>query len=248
MEFSIHHFDSLKSTNEVAVKLITEGTAVEGTIISTTKQTQGKGQSNNSWESEKGKNLTLSLILEPAFLEPSRQFFLTQFISLALVDTVKKYLPKSPIRIKWPNDLYCGDKKMAGVLIQNFLKGNSIEFSVIGIGLNVNQTKFLSDAPNPVSMADITTNEFDLEIIQTDLLNAVNYYYEEIKNEKGRTNVLTLYMNHLYRYQITSTYQDEQGIFTGRIKEVNSYGQLIIEDLTGKNRIYNFKEISFLTD
>lgn len=246
MEFKPIHYDTLPSTNESAVELIMKGRASEGMVIITSEQTKGKGHGSNSWESAPGKNLTLSLILEPRFLEAADQFFLTRIVSLALQETVQKHLPEHAIQIKWPNDLYCGDKKMAGVLIQNFLKGNMIEYTVVGMGLNVNQEKFLSDAPNPVSMKQCTHREFDLEELSNELLHILSFYYRELQTEKGRNMISKQYMKHLFRHRITANYQDNSGIFSGRIVDINTYGQLIIEDESGNQRVYDFKEVVFL--
>lgn len=246
MEFKIKHFDSLGSTNEHAVDLIMKGQAQEGLVIGTSEQTQGKGHGSNSWESAQGKNLTFSLILEPGFLEASDQFFLTKIVSLSLQKTVQKYLSGHSVQIKWPNDLYCGVRKLAGVLIQNFLKGNTIEYSVVGIGLNVNQEEFYSNAPNPVSMKQCAHQEFDLEHLSKELLETISFYYEELQKESGRKQISDQYLKYLYQYKVVAKYQDNQGIFSGKIVSINAFGQLVIEDESGNPRVYDFKEVVFL--
>ncbi|MBN2614419.1 MAG: biotin--[acetyl-CoA-carboxylase] ligase [Bacteroidales bacterium] len=245
MEFKIQHFDSLSSTNDSAVELVMKGQAKEGLVLVTSEQTKGKGHGSNRWESARGKNLTLSVILEPRFLEASDQFFLTKIVSLALQETLQKYLPEHTIRIKWPNDLYCGDKKMAGVLIQNFLKGAMIEYTVIGVGLNVNQEEFVSDAPNPVSMKQCTHQDIDLTELRDEWLQILGFYYHELQTEEGRNVISSQYMNHLYRYRTVTKYQDSNGIFWGEIVDINSFGQLIIQDESGNRRTYDFKEVAF---
>lgn len=246
MDYKIYHFDTIASTNLLAAQMVTNGTAEEGVVISTTHQTQGKGQGNNVWESEEGKNLTLSIILKPTFLEASEQFFLTKATSLALLETTQKFLIQKKIQIKWPNDLYCENKKLAGVLIQNFLKGNLLDFTIVGIGLNVNQQKFLPKTPNPVSMAQAAQKTFDLDEIKQDLLKTFSRFYDDIKSDKGKTQLTTRYLKHLYQYQREAKYRDVHGIFTGKIVDINNYGQLIIKDAAGRKRKYNFKEVAFL--
>lgn len=135
---------------------------------------------------------------------------------------------------------------MAGVLIQNFLKGNLIEYTVVGIGLNVNQEKFFSDAPNPVSMNQCMHQEFDLEGLRNELLYTLNYYYRELSTETGRKMISEQYMKHLYRYRIIAKYQDNKGFFSGKIVDINAFGQLVIEDESGSQRVYDFKEVVFL--
>ncbi|MDE6431375.1 MAG: biotin--[acetyl-CoA-carboxylase] ligase, partial [Duncaniella sp.] len=121
--------------------------------VSARRQTAGRGQRGNSWESAPGKNITMSILLRPEGLHPSRQFVISRAVSLAITGVLRRYMPASAVRVKWPNDIYVDDRKICGILIENVISSASIRQSVVGIGINVNQRRFLSDAPNPVSMA-----------------------------------------------------------------------------------------------
>lgn len=244
MEIVNHQYDHLDSTNEEALRLVAEGRAEEGLVLQTYKQTQGRGAGENSWESAPGKNLTFSLILHPHFLEPSRQFVLTEMISLALFDVIERRLGSGHLSIKWPNDLWYKDKKLAGVLVQNRIKGNELDFSVIGVGLNVNQKKFLTDAPNPASLIHFSGKEENLPGLLDEILKQLSYYYEKIKADiKSLEN---LYLQKLYRLGEWGEYRDEAGNFTARISGINQYGQLLLTDSEENLRVYGFKEIIFL--
>lgn len=156
----------------------------EGYIIQTNFQNSGKGQGKNTWESERGKNLLFSLLLKPYFLPASDQFVLTQIISLSVVDILKKLFEndnKPVIKVKWPNDIYIDNRKVAGILIQNTISGNNIENSIVGIGLNVNQKKFVTDAKNPVSLIHHLGTELSINDLLNQLLYAIAIRYNEVK-------------------------------------------------------------------
>ena len=161
---SIEWLDSCASTNSVLAGC---ADAPAGLVIATREQTAGRGQRGNTWEAQPGANLTFSLLLRPAAIPAARQFELSMIVSLAIVDTVDAVLEDAgcPLRaeIKWPNDIYVADRKICGILIENTLTGRSIDRSIVGIGLNVNQTVFLSDAPNPASLCGFTGRAYMLE-------------------------------------------------------------------------------------
>ncbi|HEY5592856.1 MAG TPA: biotin--[acetyl-CoA-carboxylase] ligase, partial [Paludibacter sp.] len=165
------------STNALLWEQIRENNLPEGFVVFTDFQTAGKGQMGNAWESESGKNLLLSLVLYPEKVKPDEQFLISQLVSVAIKKTLDEYTDN--ITVKWPNDIYWNDKKIAGILIENSLQGNSIKIVVIGIGLNVNQKVFLSDAPNPVSLFQITGKSQ----VANSLLNDI------------RKNIMDLYFN-----------------------------------------------------
>ncbi len=246
MEFVKRQYSHLDSTNDEALRLIADGSAEEGLVLHTYKQTQGKGADKKRWESESGKNLTFSLVLRPRFLEPSQQFVLTEMVSLALFDVVGHRLGIENLSIKWPNDLWFKDKKLAGVLVQNRIKGNQLDFSVIGVGLNVNQKKFFSDAPNPASLIQFSGKEENLINLLAELLERLENYYERLKtNIKSLEN---LYLQKLYHIDNWAWYCDEAGLFTAKITGVDRYGRLLMTDRQGGLRVYGFKEVTFLFD
>lgn len=243
MKYDVQYFESLSSTNGQAVKDIQEGIAQDGKVIWTGDQTQGKGNGTNQWESEKGKNLTFSLLVEPHFLKPAEQFVLTQLISIALYETLSHILSPEKLFIKWPNDVYYDKKKIAGVLIQNYVKGQQINFAVIGVGLNVNQKIFLSDAPNPASLMHFTGKEMEIQPLLDEILKNFKNHYEALDDPEKRMELHEKYLAHLYLRNQWAAFTDESGTFSAKITGINDYGQLHIEDKEGNQKTYGFKEI-----
>jgi len=240
----LHQFDALPSTNQYAQDLLTKTKPAEGTIILTPKQFAGKGQLNNKWESEPGKNLTFSLIIYPSFLNVRKQFLLNQMVSLSVYETLKAFL-NTGLSIKWPNDIYVLNKKIAGILIQNSIKGSTMQSSVIGIGLNINQQVFLSKAPNPTSLAIETGQEAQLEEILHFFCKKLEINYLKLKAGEY-SSIQTQYQKNLFRCGISHSFKKPDGsIFTGRILGVNEFGKLVIESTQGKET-FNFKEISYI--
>jgi BirA family biotin operon repressor/biotin-[acetyl-CoA-carboxylase] ligase len=180
--------ESTDSTNNYALKLLREKQPFEGTVVRTFRQTLGRGQRQKQWESEDFANLTFSIIFYPVFLSVSRQFQLSKAIALGVSDFVKNVVKTENVKIKWPNDIYVGDKKIAGILIENSVSGNKISSAVIGIGLNVNQEKFSAEIQNPVSLKIITEKELDLEKCFQELCVAVEARYMQLK--AGKENVI----------------------------------------------------------
>ena len=172
----ITRFKTLESTNQYLQNLLNEGVDIADNIVVTDFQTSGKGQGKNVWESEDGKNLLFSIALDMSFLKAENQFILTQIVSVTMINVLKNYLPEESLFIKWPNDIYFNDKKIAGILIKNEIKGIMMGTSIIGIGLNVNQTSFDDNLPNPISMKMITGKDFDLD----ELLSAISYQLSAI--------------------------------------------------------------------
>lgn len=250
MRFNIININKVTSTNNYALQLIESGGLHEGDVISVPYQERGRGQGDNSWESEPGSNLLISIILEPNMISASQQFVLTQIISMAIADTVKEYVfagyEIAEVKIKWPNDIYVDDKKIAGVLFQNFIKGNQIEYSIVGIGINVNQKKFCSDAPNPVSIINYIHKQTDLDELLSKLLNKIGNHYEEFKFKENFSRLKSEYINNLYRFGELTTYSDYNGKFKGKIIDIDDFGRLSIKLENGEVKKYMFKEVEFL--
>lgn len=189
--------DIAKSTNNYALNLLREKQPFEGTIVRTFRQTLGRGQRQKHWESADFSNLTFSIIYYPVFLSVGRQFQLSKAIALGVADFVKSITQTERVKIKWPNDIYIGDKKIAGILIENAVSGNKISSAVIGIGLNVNQTTFSQEIPNPVSLKMITGSDLDLESCFQRLCISLEARYMKLK--AGKENVINeQYHNSLF--------------------------------------------------
>ena len=169
-EMRIIHLDTVGSTSSYLASLGAE--AAHGTVVMAREQTAGRGQRGNSWEAEPGMNITLSLMLHPKGLPPARQFVISRAVSLAIVGMLDKYV--DDVTIKWPNDIYIGDRKICGILIENTITGSTINRCIVGIGLNVNQTEFRSDAPNPVSLCQLMHGTvFDIDSLAEDMVSAI---------------------------------------------------------------------------
>ena len=232
MEYKIIHIDETDSTN----RWLKENG--EGTMVAVADyQTAGKGCGTNSWESERGKNLTFSMLIHPTDIPASQQFRITEVVSVALCEVLEQYI--GDVSIKWPNDIYMGDKKICGVLIENRLQGNVIVDSIIGIGLNVNQTEFVSDAPNPVSLRQLLGREIDREALLHDFL-------ETLETVSSSETTYSAYRNKLFRLGKQAVFSDETGRFEGTIQDVETDGRLLIKDLAGQARRYAFKEVQFV--
>ena len=232
MEYKIIHIEETDSTNRW-LKAHGEGTMV----VVADYQTAGKGCGTNSWESERGKNLTFSMLIHPTDIPASQQFRITEVVSVALCEVLEQYI--GDVSIKWPNDIYVGDKKICGVLIENRLQGNVIVDSIIGIGLNVNQTEFVSDAPNPVSLRQLLGREIDREALLHDFL-------ETLETVSSSETTYSAYRNKLFRMGKQAVFSDETGRFEGTIQDVETDGRLLIKDLAGQARRYAFKEVQFV--
>jgi BirA family biotin operon repressor/biotin-[acetyl-CoA-carboxylase] ligase len=235
------YLPSCHSTNELASVLLTDEQPLNGTVIYTDYQTKGKGQRGNSWESDDGKNILASIILDTKFLEPSDFFDLTIITSLAIHDFLAEYL-KEDLKIKWPNDLMYEDKKIGGILIENYIKKNVIEWCVVGVGLNINQDKFLNI--NAISLASICGQKFDREELTNLLLLKIEDKYFQLK--KGKINKLRKeYLENLYWRDEIHVFQSEGTFFNGRIIDVENSGKLRME-LDEGERLFDFKEVVFI--
>ena len=210
-------------------------------------QTAGKGQRGNSWESEAGANLTFSLVLYPKFLSASKQFSLSRVVALGIVQTLKDYI-KEGISIKWPNDIYYHDKKLCGMLMEVYLDGSNLSRCICGIGLNVNQTKFVSDAPNPVSLIQITNRSIDRDKLLQRLLYGIYSYYNALSvgDESQEKVLLESYSDNLYRKDGMHPYRDKDGEFMARLRCVEPDGRLLLEYEKGQVRAYLFKEVQYI--
>jgi len=175
--------DETDSTNRYISQLCNElqESVAELTTVTAEFQTAGKGQRGNTWEAEEGKNLLFSFVLYPTFLEARRQFILSQIVSLSIKEELDRW--SDEITIKWPNDIYWRDKKICGIQIENDLSGHFIGRSISGIGININQNEFHSDAPNPVSLKQITGQEHDRYEILSHILKRVQIYYNGLQTE-----------------------------------------------------------------
>jgi len=240
----IIRLESVDSTNKYALELIKENQVFEGTVIMAQNQFAGKGQRNNEWQSETGKNITLSIVLFPKNLKAENQFYLTQFASLALNELIETSLGDAEnCRIKWPNDIYYGDKKLAGVLIENTLRNNFIHNTVVGIGLNVNQVNFDSSLLNATSLTNIKGKTIDIEALCNNLFSLLEKYY--LMLNKG-VSLKEVYLKKLYKFNTIANYTFKCEVIEAIIKDVAEDGKLILQETKGNSLIKaDLKEIVF---
>ncbi len=222
-----------------------------GTVVYTHRQTAGRGQKGNSWEAEPGKNLTFSMLLKQPGVAAARQFCLSEAVSLAIVDAVEPRLAPSggEVTVKWPNDIYWCDRKLCGILLELSLKGSGIDYMVAGVGLNVNQERFVSDAPNPVSLKQITGCDTDLDALLRDVCGRIEQLCAQ-----GPDAVEALhrrYLGRLYRNDgKPHTFALPGGErFEATISRVMPDGMLVLRHTaTGQEHSYAFKEVSHVID
>lgn len=221
----------------------------DGDMLVCYRQTDGRGQRGNHWESAPGQNIALSLLLCPRHLPATEAFLVSEAFSVAVCRCLEA-LGIGDLCIKWPNDIYVGDGKLGGILIENTLSGPWLRESVCGLGLNVNQTRFLSDAPNPVSLKGLTGRDYDLAVLTADLhrhfLAAIGQLAEAC--EKGQAEGLqTEYWQRLYRREGWHSYRDSEGLFEGQLAGVGRDGRLALRrGRDGEVKKYAFKEVSFV--
>lgn len=241
---NIIRLDTINSTNSFSRELLKlDNNIPNGTVVVTKEQTSGKGYGKNTWESEAGKNLTFSLILYPDFIPPDEQFNISRAVSLGIYDYLKTML--NDVKIKWPNDIYVQDRKIAGILIENSISGNSIASSIIGVGLNVNQVLFKSDAPNPTSMKLRAAKDFDLHSTLKILLTFIENRFLQLETDRGY-DINKEYFAALYRKGKFHYYEAEGEKFKAKIIDIEPCGSLVLETSEKQVRKFKFKEISFL--
>lgn len=213
------------------------------TVVTAEYQTAGRGQGVHTWESNRSENLLFSVLTHPVMVPVRSQFLLSEAGALALKEVLDGYT--DGITLKWPNDIYWNDRKLSGTLIETSIGGGHIKNCVFGIGLNVNQKTFESDAPNPVSLAQILGHDIDRELLFKQIVAAFEKYYRMLEN--GQYDAISaLYHEALYRRQGFYMYEDGDGRFEGAIVEVGDDGLLVLRDRDGRFREYEFREVKFV--
>lgn len=260
----LHYIHSTDSTNNHISRLISAGEGLNNLYtVYTFYQTAGRGQAGNSWESGRGKNLLFSFLLKPDSLYAIDQFRLSMLIPLAVIHATEALLQEyhtilpARLSVKWPNDIYIGDHKLAGILIEHTLSGDMVNTSVAGVGVNVNQTEFISDAPNPVSLKQLTAHHYDLhrfmQIILKETQNLLPLLYEPNRLKQ-------LYMNRLYRRDgfypyvehdvsvapISIMRNTSSRQFLAKIHDITPNGMLCLMLQDGTIRQYHFKQVRFV--
>lgn len=235
--------DEIDSTNNYTSKLLATAHVIEGTVVVAKAQLSGRGQLSNQWESEYGKNILASFVFFPNFLPVQQQFLLSKVIALGVRDLLLLFVDE--VKVKWPNDVYIGNKKVAGILIENSIMGHTLESSIAGVGVNINQSVFLSDAPNPASLIHFINKELNCSELLLVLCECIDKWYTVLR--QGNVDTINeSYHYSLYQQGIVSGYRDKDGEYNGVIEGVNAIGQLQIKPLSAPLKTYHFKEVEFL--
>ena len=235
----IYHFPITASTNDDA----RDEKYHEGDVVWADFQTAGRGQRGHEWHSRKGENLTFSVVLEPTFVPIAEQFSVSEVVALSLVDMLAEYGIEA--KIKWTNDIYVGDKKLVGILIEHSLAATTLRRTIVGVGINVNQTEFDASLPNPVSMAQLLGKELNAEEVLQCFLQHLQENYEALREMQNllheRYNSLLYRLNELRTYALPSGER-----FSAKILGTATNGALRLEDTEGKTKDYLFKEVEFV--
>jgi BirA family transcriptional regulator, biotin operon repressor / biotin---[acetyl-CoA-carboxylase] ligase len=241
---NVIYLPSCHSTNTLAAQMIQNQGLADGTIVITSNQTAGRGQRGNVWQTMPGQNITASFVLKPTFLTATEQFKLNIAVSLAVHEFLSNYI-EDELFVKWPNDIYVKNQKLGGILIENSLVGSRIAYSVIGIGLNINQIEFADDKATSLRLMNPKV-EFDLEKLVAELSESLERKYFELKNNFVNHQKIH-YLKTLYRYQETHEFEKDEIRFMGTIVGVANDGRLAVE-VSGDVRYFDFKEIRFVIE
>ena len=237
------HLEQIDSTNAYLQRQQSEED-IRNWVVSAEEQTAGKGMGSNGWESEVGKNLTFSLALDVSFLPAERQFLLSEAVALGLIQALDDLLPAEKLLIKWPNDIFFDNHKLAGILINSTIKAYRMDISIIGIGLNVNQMQFKDWPTHPISLQQITGKKYDLQPLLDKIAESI---YNKV--EILRANPITIeeaYLQRLYRYRTWAEYEVDGKVMRLFMNGIDTFGRLMLIDETNKSYCFDIKEIRFI--
>lgn len=240
IHFNIIWLDEVTSTNEVAKQMLLDKQASHGTMIIANYQTNGRGQLDNAWESESENNILCSFILEPAFLNLTHQTWFNMAMCLTVRDALAFYT--KDVAIKWPNDIYINDKKVAGILIENTIQGSTIKNIVVGIGININQQKFSTQ--KATSLFNQTSNWYNRNDVLQQLINHITVRYKQLWL-KQFDKINSDYHQVLYGINQILPFKTDTETFSGMIKRVNANGHLVV-DKNGTEQEFMVKQISLV--
>jgi BirA family biotin operon repressor/biotin-[acetyl-CoA-carboxylase] ligase len=242
MMLQYHHFAQLDSTNAYLQRKQTEAD-IRNWVVSADEQTAGKGMGNNGWESEVEKNLTFSMAVDMGFLPAAQQFLLSEAVPLGIIEILDDILPSEKLSIKWPNDIFYENRKLAGILINSTIKDNMMDVSIIGIGMNVNQIQFKDWPTHPISLKQITGKTYNLEPLLKQTAISVALQVERLK-----TDPLIIeqdYLKRLFRYQTWADYEVNGKIQQLFMTGIDPFGRLLLIDEAKKTYCFDIKEIKF---
>ncbi|MFK5958141.1 MAG: biotin--[acetyl-CoA-carboxylase] ligase [Lutibacter sp.] len=241
---NIIKLNAIDSTNSYLKRLANKTTIDSYTVVVAKHQTEGRGQLGSKWVSDGGKNLTFSVLVNFNNFKIEHQFYLSMAVSLGVLDAVNNAI-KIQCFVKWPNDILAGKDKVAGILIENVLRGEAIKYSIIGVGLNVNQKKFPKSIGNVTSLNNISDTNFNIDELLKNIITNIQFYIDDIERAEFK-KIKQLYIASLYKYNKPVMFEDyEHAIFLGKIIDISEEGKLIIELENEKTRKFSLKEIKF---
>jgi BirA family biotin operon repressor/biotin-[acetyl-CoA-carboxylase] ligase len=221
---------------------VQEGLVGHGYAVFTHEQTAGRGQRGKSWHTNTGENIALSVLLNTAHWPLHQQFYLSALVAVAVRDFFAS-MAGSSVSIKWPNDIYCQDKKAGGILIENSIRGQEWKWAIVGIGLNINQSQFPEHLPNAISLQQITARQFDVVSLAKQLCNTLQQFWEKAQAE-GFTSFIKQYNQHLFKLHQAVRFKKDNTSFTCTIKGVNEQGDLLVEG--GLYSYFSFGEVEWV--
>ena len=240
----IIEIDVVDSTNNYTANLLHKTKLVEGTVILAHFQSKGRGQRGELWHSEPGENLLFSIVLEPFFINNENYFLLSKVVALAINDVLEEISGKISF-IKWPNDIYINEKKIAGILIENQWKGNTLQRAIVGIGININQLNF-DKVENATSLSLLTAKTHNLHLVLEKINNKIEEYYLKLKMGNSKEIDQRYFEQLLYRNQWHTYLLNNGDKIKGKIVEIVSSGQMILEHENNSKKGYDIKEIKFM--
>lgn len=243
MKVEYRHFAQLDSTNAYLQRMQAEQD-IRDLVVSADEQTAGKGMGSNGWESENGKNLTFSMTLDMSFLPAERQFLLSEAVALGIIEVLDELLPSDKLSIKWPNDIYYENQKLAGILINSTIKANMLDVSIVGIGLNVNQMHFKDWPTHPISLQQITGKTYDMNPLLEQIVNSIYKKIETLKSEPSA--IEKGYLQRLYRYHTWADYEVDGKVLRLFMTGIDSFGRLMLAAEANNSYCFDIKEIKFL--
>ena len=243
MMLQYHHFNQIDSTNAYLQRQQSEGD-IRNWVVSADEQTAGKGMGNNGWESEVGKNLTFSLAVDMGFLPAERQFLLSEAVPLGIIEVLDTLLPAEKLSIKWPNDIFFENRKLAGILINSTIKANMMDVSIIGIGLNVNQMQFQDWPTHPISMRLITGKDYDLQPLMEQIAERLLIKVKQLASDPA--TIEREYLNRLFRYRTWAEYEVDGKVLRLFMTGIDPFGRLQLVDEQQQLHQYEIKQIKFV--
>lgn len=237
------HLEQIDSTNAYLQRKQAEAD-IRHWVVSAEEQTAGKGMGSNGWESEVGKNLTFSLALDMEFLPAERQFLLSEAVPLGIIEVLDTLLPPEKLSIKWPNDIFFENRKLAGILINSTIKANMMDISIIGIGLNVNQMQFQDWPTHPISLKQITGKIYDLQPLLEQIAERILIKVQQLQSSPAA--IEQEYLNRLFRYRTWADYEADGKVLRLLMTGIDEFGRLQLIDEQQNAHCYEIKQIRFV--